>query len=201
MGVRKQTFNYGMGLLAERYNREISAEMAALYAEQLRDLDDAEFTAAVKLAVARPGKFPSDFPSIDELRALARPAVAATVEAGEILMRILSDARCKGYSPQAGTMYLLGPIAEHYGDVAARAFLGIGGTRRVIAMSDASLPFVLKEFRECYDGYAAEQASRAAGMRIGAPVDRPRLAPGERTLRIERAGGAIDRVLPPGDRP
>lgn len=199
--IGARTFSYGMGLLTERYSREISAEMAKVYADSLKDLENDEFIAAVKLAIARPGKFPSDFPSIDELRALARPSPTADVEAGEILMQILDDAECKSYTPQRGTSYLVGAIAERYGDAAARAFIGIGGTRRVIAMTDAALPFVLKEFRESYTGYAAEQASRAAGMRIGAPVDRPRLAPGERSLRLERMGDTIDRMLPPGDRP
>lgn len=191
-----EVFAAGIATLATRWPQVKAPELQGVYGQYLWDLEDDEFRAGVKLAVAE-----SEFlPSPKTIRAMARPEVSAKVEAGAVFTALLADGTVKSYDPRTGTSYSLTKIAEKYGDAAARAVVAIGGTRALSAVTEANEPFVRKEFREAFEGYAHELALRVSGQRLGAPSERPRLGAGDRVGRLEHAGAILDRMLPPGDR-
>lgn len=57
--MEQQTFGEAMAYLAAAYNREITREQAAVYWDQLRDLEDEVFMAAVKTTVSHEDRMPS----------------------------------------------------------------------------------------------------------------------------------------------
>ncbi|MBK1727650.1 hypothetical protein [Halorhodospira neutriphila] len=57
--MREQTFGEAMAYLAAAYRREITQEQAAVYWDQLQDLEDDPFMTAVKMTVQTEDRLPS----------------------------------------------------------------------------------------------------------------------------------------------
>lgn len=176
--ITPEIFGQGMGLLAERYNRDVSADLAGVYFEQLNaELDDDGFIRAVKLHI-RAGSF---YPTIDELLT-AGGAGAAAGEAGRLFTAIAAS---PSYHPTAGSYYDLAAIERRHGTAAARALQTIGGVERLRRMDPRDRPFALKEYVAAYeDLIRASRHERLTPLLTGARA--PSLPP------------FIDRRLGPG---
>lgn len=187
--ITPQTFAEGMALIAERWNREWGPNLQAVYYEQLTEaLDDDQFIAGVKRCIRTAGLTP---PSIQQIIDAGSPPPDETDEAAKAFRAILS---APDYLPTRGAFFSTHTIEQRFGVVAARAFVGSGGERRWNGMSDADIPFALKDFTAAYRAALAIQRTTGELLSLSAkPAPRlPSRQEAERRLTEGQARRALE---------
>jgi hypothetical protein len=177
-----EVFARGVGILSSRWNRDISPELSAVYAQWLAAArcTAEEFIAGATRAVAEL----EFFPSAKQILELGRPELDPSTAAGEVFVAVL---KLRKYIVPHGMRLALDDVEAELGSTACRALVSIGGPSRVIGLSDESFPFVLREFTRAYVAFDAEAQSRAAAGRIleagrsnGGALEGQRLDPARR---------------------
>lgn len=197
--IGRRQFAEGMALLSERYNRELSPGLSAVYLEEAlaAGLTGDEFVAGVK-GVIRECEF---FPTSGQLVQFARPTMDPAVAAGEVFTAILNDRRLR-HQAVAGEVWSIAAIADLYGEVAARAVLAVGGVRRLARLTEQDLPFVLRDYREAFASASRESLARhRVAHSIGAGVEQRRVASGatRAPAGLESVADVVARALPAGE--
>ena len=205
MAITKHHWTAGLALLQEHFRRELSAQLAAVYLEQLgAELDSEEFARGVKWCIrTMPPEF-GRFPTIAELVNAARgeglngtSVAAADEQTGRAIgaqLRQRPDYSVHGYYLDRAR------VEREHGTAAVKALDTIGGAARLLSTPDTLLGVVLKDFGQAY--VAAKQAERSQGayQLLSDTTEQRRRLAGARG-QLEPAGAALKRALPPGVTP
>lgn len=189
--ISRNIFAEGMGILAERFGREISPRLSAIYAETLADLSDDQFVAGVKRAAAEL----EFFPTAKQIRELGAPETDPALAAGLAFDRILTDSSLRSFA-EGRTSLSIRRVAEDLGDVAATALAAIGGARRIDALLEDEAKFARAEFVKAFVAAHRDTRSRTKTEQLlaGRAKARELAAAGKR--KPEAIGQVLQRAIP-----
>lgn len=166
-----EVFAEGIAVLSARWNREIPAALSGVMAEWLarQNCTADEYIAGVKRAAAEL----QFFPSAKEILELGRPELPGETAGAAVFAALLE---LRKYVVPHGNRLALDDVEAQLGESARRALVAIGGSSRVINLTDEHYPFVCKEFSRHYAAFDAEAKSRAAaGAYLTAGTSRAQL--------------------------
>lgn len=159
--LTKAIFAEGIGMIADRWNREVPPSTSAVMAEWLTEQQCTadEFITGVKRAIAE-DEWP---PSAKRILDLARPVASAEVRAGFVFAKIRSLGK---YIVPHGVRWNLDEIGRECGDSALRALVSIGGPRRLVDMTEESSHFLLRDFAKAFAEFEREEDARGLTTRL-----------------------------------
>jgi hypothetical protein len=134
--ISRDTFTAGMSILADRFGRVLAAPTTAAYYEQLAVLSDAEFTAAVKIAINE-----TFLPGPQQIVEMVRPKANHKVCAEELWGDVLSAIRRTPWR-----MIQRAAFQDHEWKTIAT----VGGLEAIANMSDTAEPHMHRRFLEAY---------------------------------------------------